>query len=64
MPPIYYPPVAAPPIVIPDPPTVPADKALLIVVVPGEGYKAIVIDKPVPGGPPGNLPPSSQPVRK
>jgi hypothetical protein len=47
------------PIVIPEPPTVPAGKALLIVYVPGEGYKAVVIDKPGPPYTPpsgGNVP--------
>jgi hypothetical protein len=47
------------PIVIPDPPVVPEGKALLIVYVPGQGYTAVVIAKP---GPPGNMPPATQPV--
>jgi hypothetical protein len=41
------------------PPNVPPDKALLIVYVPGVGYKAVVIPKP---GAPGNFPEQPSPV--
>jgi hypothetical protein len=54
MPPIFIPPEGVPPEI-----TVPEGKALVILYVPGTGYKAVLIPKP---GPPGNLPPTIQPV--
>jgi hypothetical protein len=39
--------------------TVPEGKALVVIYVPGQGYKAVLIPKP---GPPGNFPPDVSPV--
>jgi hypothetical protein len=49
-------PIVLPPEGLPPDINVPADKALLIVYVPGAGYKAVVIPKP---GPPGSTPPGA-----
>jgi hypothetical protein len=38
---------------------VPEGKALVIIYVPGAGYKAVLIPKP---GPPGNFPETPSPV--
>jgi hypothetical protein len=47
----------------PEPPAgaVPEGKALVILYVPGEGFKTAVVPKP---GPPGNMPPAVQPVKR
>jgi hypothetical protein len=50
-----------PPDALPPGITVPEGKALVVVYIPGSGYKAAFI--PIPG-PPGNMPPDVQPVKK